>query len=64
VAGEQPPPRSAGEQLEADVSAIEYLARVGPSRYGPDETLTRLKAAAQQARERYETTVRAGGGER
>jgi predicted Zn-dependent protease len=62
VAAAQPPAAAgAGEQLEADVSAIEYLARVGPSRYGVPDTLTRLRAAAAAARERYAAATSSEG---
>lgn len=50
---------SPGERLERDLAEIEYLARVGPSRYGPEETRAKLRAAAASARQRYEAATRA-----
>jgi len=46
---------SAAQRLERDLSEIEYLARVGPSEYGVEETLTRMRARTREARERPDT---------
>jgi hypothetical protein len=43
-----------GARLERDLAEIEYLARVGPDRWGLEGTLIRLRESARAARERYE----------
>lgn len=48
-------PETLAGRLERDLSEIEYLARVGPSEYGVEETLARMRARTREARERHDT---------
>lgn len=47
------PPEPAVGRLERDLSEIEHLALVGPSEYGVEETLTRMRTLTREARERH-----------